>query len=94
MARIDLTDFKWSVTQPLLPQKSRGVPRVDDRRVLKGIFWLKPGRERGSPSRYVGAEDQCCYQDARYTEDGKDCVEKEPKEARAFPRQSVDLLGR
>ncbi len=33
MARCDLTEFKWSVIEPLLPQKSRGVPRVDDRRV-------------------------------------------------------------
>ena len=39
MARFDLTDFEWSVIQPLLPNKPRGVPRVDDRRVLKGIFW-------------------------------------------------------
>ncbi len=39
MARFDLTDFEWSVIQPLLPQKSRGVKRVDDRRVLNGIFW-------------------------------------------------------
>ena len=40
MARYDLTDFEWSVIEPLLPQKSRGVPRVDDRRVLNGIFWV------------------------------------------------------
>jgi transposase len=39
MARFDLTDFGWDVIQPLLPQKSRGVKRVDDRRVLNGIFW-------------------------------------------------------
>ena len=37
MARFDLTDFEWSVIQPLLPDKPRGVPRVDDRRVLNGI---------------------------------------------------------
>ena len=30
MARFDLTDFEWSVIQPLLPQKSRGVKPVDD----------------------------------------------------------------
>ena len=30
MARFDLTDFEWSVIQPLLPNKPRGVPRVDD----------------------------------------------------------------
>ncbi len=38
MARFDLTDFEWSVIQPLLPSKPRGVPRVDDHRVLNGIF--------------------------------------------------------
>lgn len=37
--RYELTDFEWSVIQPLLPNKSRGVPRVDDRRVLNGILW-------------------------------------------------------
>lgn len=39
MARFDLMDFEWSVIQPQLPNKRRGVPRVDDRRVLNGIFW-------------------------------------------------------
>jgi transposase len=29
MARYDLTDFEWSVIEPRLPQKSRGVPRVE-----------------------------------------------------------------
>ena len=38
MARYDLTDFEWKTIQPLLPNKPRGVPRVDDRRVLNGIF--------------------------------------------------------
>src|SRR3977135_3623853 len=40
MARFDLTDFEWKTIQPLLPNKPRGVPRVDDRRVLNGIFWV------------------------------------------------------
>jgi transposase len=30
MARFDLTDFEWSVIEPLLPTKVRGVARVDD----------------------------------------------------------------
>ncbi len=34
----DLTDFEWRVIAPPLPNKPRGVPRVDDRRVLNGIF--------------------------------------------------------
>ena len=40
MARYDLTEFEWRAIQPLLPNKPRGVPRVDDRRVLNGIFWV------------------------------------------------------
>jgi transposase len=31
--------MEWSIIQPLLPNKPRGVPRVDDRRVLNGILW-------------------------------------------------------
>ncbi|MFZ0850419.1 MAG: IS5 family transposase [Hyphomicrobiaceae bacterium] len=37
--RFDLTDFEWAIIEPLLPNKPRGVPRVDDRRVLNGILW-------------------------------------------------------
>ena len=32
--RYELSDFEWSVIQPLLPNKPRGVPRADDRKVL------------------------------------------------------------
>jgi transposase len=38
--RYELTDYEWSVIRPMLPNKPRGVPRVDDRRVLNGIFWV------------------------------------------------------
>jgi transposase len=38
MSRYDLTDSEWRVIEPLLPNKLRGVPRVDDRRVLNGIL--------------------------------------------------------
>ncbi len=37
--RYELTDFEWSIIEPLLPNKIRGVARVDDRRVLNGILW-------------------------------------------------------
>src|SRR5215467_1539218 len=40
MSRYDLTDFEWRVIEPLLPNKPRGVLRVDDRRVLNGILWV------------------------------------------------------
>ena len=48
MGRYDLTDFEWRVIAPLLPNKPRGVPRVDDRRVLSGILWVL---RTGSPWR-------------------------------------------
>ena len=35
--RFDLTDKEWSIIEPLLPNKPRGVPRVDDRTVLNGV---------------------------------------------------------
>jgi transposase len=54
MSRYDLTDFEWRLIEPLLPNKPRGVPRVDDRRVLNGIFWvLRSGAPwRDLPERY------------------------------------------
>jgi len=38
--RYALTEREWSIIQPILPNKPRGIPRVDDRRVLNGIFWV------------------------------------------------------
>ena len=54
MARFDLSDAEWSIIAPLLPNKPRGVPRTDDRRVLNGIFYiLRTGSPwRDLPERY------------------------------------------
>ncbi len=54
MARFDLSDTEWSIIVPLLPNKPRGVPRVDDRRVINGIFYiLRTGSPwRDLPERY------------------------------------------
>lgn len=38
MARYEVTDFEWKAIQPHPPNKPRGVPQVDDRRVLNSIF--------------------------------------------------------
>jgi transposase len=38
--RYELADYEWVVIKPMLPNKPRGVARVDDRRVLNGIFWV------------------------------------------------------
>jgi transposase len=38
--RYQLTDYEWAAIKPFLPNKPRGVQRVNDRRVLNGIFWV------------------------------------------------------
>jgi transposase len=48
MARFDLSEQEWALIAPSLPNKPRGVPRADDRRVLNGIFHIP---RTGSPWR-------------------------------------------
>jgi transposase len=66
MSRYALTDFEWRIIEPLLPNKPRGVPRVDDRRTLNGIFWVLRsgapwrdltclGEKRITPFRYLNS---------------------------------------
>ncbi len=52
--RHDLTDGEWALMEPLLPNKPRGMRRVDDRRVISGIFYvLRTGAPwRDLPERY------------------------------------------
>jgi len=71
MSRYDLTDFEWRVIAPLLPNKPRGVPRVDDRRVLNGIFWvLRSGAPwRDLPERY-GPRTTCYNRFVRWRRAG------------------------
>jgi transposase len=38
--RYELNDREWAAIKPMLRNKPRGVPRVNDRRVLNGIFWV------------------------------------------------------
>ena len=38
--RYELTDYELAAIKPMLPNKPRGVPLVNDRRVLNGIFWV------------------------------------------------------
>ena len=71
MARYDLSDFEWSVIEPVLPNKPRGVPRVDDRRVLNGIFWvLRSGAPWADlPERY-GPPTTCYNRFRRWAKAG------------------------
>ena len=54
MARSDMSDLEWEFIRAVLPNKSRGVKRVDDRRVINGIFYvLRTGIPwRDLPSEY------------------------------------------
>jgi hypothetical protein len=59
--RYELSDFEWSIIQPLLPNKPRGVHRSDDRKVLNRIYlasadWVALG---GHP-RSLRAGDHLC----------------------------------
>ena len=53
-AHLWLTEEQFARLQPLLPNKPRGVPRVDDRRVISGILHvLRTGlRWRDAPACY------------------------------------------
>jgi transposase len=52
--RYDVTDFEWSIIEPVLPRGRPGPRRKDDRRVMNGIFWvLRTGAPwRDLPERY------------------------------------------
>ena len=54
MARYDLSEAEWRLVEPLLPPGGRGKARVDDRRVINGIFYvLRTGSPwRDLPERY------------------------------------------
>ena len=41
--RYELSDCEWGVIKPMLPNKPRGIPRVDDRRVLNGSITSRGG---------------------------------------------------
>ena len=60
-----------SMIEPLLPNKPRGVPRVDDRRVMNGIFWvLRSGAPwRDLPERY-GPRTTCYNRFVRWRKAG------------------------
>src|ERR1700723_760695 len=65
-AGYELSDFEWGVIAPLLPNKPRGVLRVDDRRVLNGIFCVlrtgAPWRVCADDRQHLGARESACRQ--------------------------------
>jgi transposase len=69
--RYELSDYEWSVIKPMLPNKSRGIPHVDNRRVLNGFFWvLRSGAPwRDLPGNY-GPHTTCYNRFVRWRQAG------------------------
>src|SRR5580704_2895289 len=76
--RYELTDFEWTAIRPFLPNKPRGVPRVDDRRVLNGVIWiLRSGAPwRDLPENY--GPYTTCYN--RFVRWGRPIIRSAPRE--------------
>lgn len=58
--RYELADFEWASMKPMLPNKPRGAPRVNDRRMLpvgepKHLTFLMKCQPRNNPG-YVRNE--------------------------------------
>ena len=58
MARFDMSDREWSIINPLLPTNTRGMARVDDRKVINGIFLNVMARIRPFIIGLSGGESQ------------------------------------
>ena len=54
MGRYDLTDFEWSVVEPLMPMDRRGPKPQNNRQIINGMFYiLRTGSPwRDLPERY------------------------------------------
>ena len=73
--RYELSDTEWGAIRVMLPNKSRGVARVDDRRVLNGIFWvLRSGAPwRDLPDDY-GPRTTCYNRFVRWLSNGSELL--------------------
>jgi transposase len=49
--RYELTDHEWTGIRPMLPNKPRRVPRLNDRRVLNGIWLGSAGVDEAMAAR-------------------------------------------
>ena len=71
LRRYELSDFEWSIIEPLLPDKPRGVRWAEDRKVLNGIYWrLRTGSPWADiPERY-GPSTTCYNRFVRWRRQG------------------------
>ena len=88
--RYELADCEWDAIKPMLPNKPRGIPRVNDRRVLNGIFWVL---RSGAPRRDAGLRAYGVLLHV-YRNCPVDCGSKRPSMKPAFPTQSAFLISK
>ena len=71
MADLGMTEAEVFAIKPMLPNKPRGVPRVNDRRVLNGIFWvLRSGAPWRDPPEMFGPYTTCYNRFVRWRRAG------------------------
>jgi transposase len=61
--RYELSEYEWTAINPMLPNKPRGVRRVNDRRVLNGPYLY---RARNLIERFFNKIKQCQRAATRY----------------------------
>jgi transposase len=61
--RYELSEYEWTAINPMLPNKPRGVRRVNDRRVLNGPYLY---RARNLVERFFNKIKQCRRVATRY----------------------------
>jgi transposase len=95
MGRFDLTDEEWAVIEPHFPKRDRGPARVDDRKILNGIFYiLRTGAPwRDLPERY-GPRTTVYNRYARWSQRGIwkaifDALARERKDSLIFIDSSI-----
>jgi transposase len=69
--RYELADHKWVAIRLMLPNKPSGVPQVNDRRVLNGIFWvLRAGAPWRDLPKHFGPYTTCYNRFVRWRRAG------------------------
>ena len=59
--RYELSDCECGVIKPMLPNRPRGISRVDDRRILNGIFWVLRSRAPWRDLPEIYGPHATCY---------------------------------
>jgi transposase len=69
IVRYELSDYEWTAIKPMPPNRPRGVRRVNDRRVLNGIFWVLGAPWRDLPENH-GPYTTCYNRFVRWRQAG------------------------